>query len=367
VAEIEAVAPDPEVDGDLEDRLGVLEHAEELAVAAARAATALASDGAGQQLGEALEALRRLPAADPALEAAHERVLAVTEEVRDLSADLRRRGDELGADPAQLEELRARRRALQELYRRYGADPQQVLDHAQTAAAELARLEAEEEGAGGLEDRVAQLERDVRTSADELHATRRAAADRLCAGIDARLGQLGMPHATFHVELARAEPARHGADRVRFELAPNPGEPPVSLERAASGGERSRVMLALEVTLADAEGATVLVFDEVDAGIGGETAMAVGETLARLAQVGEGRQVLCVTHLAQLAAFADVHHTVVKEVVGGRTVTRVQRVAAEDRVGELARMLGGDTGGDVGRDHARALMAEAHRRVAGPP
>ncbi len=363
VEEIEAVAPDPASDGDLEARLAVLEHAEDLAVAAARAAEALGAESAGQALGEALDALRRLPAADPTLDDAHERVVALTEEARDLALTLRRRSDELGADPEQLEELRARQRALQELYRRYGADPVQVLEHAEAAAKELLRLEDEEADAGGLEERAARLEEDVAASASALHATRRAAADRLIAGVDARLGALGMPHATFHVELTPIEPARHGADRVRFELAANPGEPPASLEKAASGGERSRVMLALEVTLADAEGASVLVFDEVDAGIGGATALAVGETLARLARVGEGRQVLCVTHLAQLAAFADVHHTVVKEVVDGRTVTRVERVADADRVAELARMLGGDAGGDAGREHARTLLEEAARRA----
>ena len=362
--EIEAVAPDPATDGDLEARLAVLEHAEELALAAARAAEALGTDGAGQPLGEALDALRRLPVADPELDEAHERVVSLTEEARDLAVAMRRRSEELGADPEQLDELRARQRALQELYRRYGADPVQVLEHAESAAKELVRLEDEEADAGGLEDRAAELEERVRTSAAELTATRRAAGDRLAAGVDARLGDLGMPHATFRVELEPSEPVRHGADRVRFVLAANPGEPPASLERAASGGERSRVMLAIEVTLADAEGAGVLVFDEVDAGIGGTTALAVGETLARLARTGQGRQVLCVTHLAQIAAYADVHHSVVKEVEGGRTVTRVRRVAEEDRVEELARMLGGDAGGSAGREHARTLLQEAARRAA---
>ena len=364
LAEIEAVAPDPASDGDLAARLAVLEHAEELALAAGRAAAALGTEGVGQPLGEAVEALRRLPAPDPALDEAHERVVALTEEVRDLATTLRRHGEELAADPERLEELRARQRALQELYRRYGADPVQVLEHAEAAAKQLLVLEDEEADAGGLEQRAAQLEEEVRASAAGLRAARRAAADRLTAGVDARLADLGMPHAGFHVVLDDAPAARHGADRVRFELAANPGEPPASLEKAASGGERSRVMLAIEVTLADAEGASVLVFDEVDAGIGGATALAVGETLARLARVGSGRQVLCVTHLAQLAAFADVHHTVVKEVVDGRTVTRVERVADEDRVAELARMLGGDAGGAAGREHARTLLEEAARRAA---
>lgn len=362
--EIEAVAPDPATDGDLEARLGVLEHAEDLAVAAGRAGEALSSTGAGEPLGEALEALRRLPADDPALDAARERIVGVTEEVRDLSSTLRHRAEELSADPEQLEQLRARQRALQELYRRYGADPVQVLEHAESAAKELLRLEDEEADAGGLEARAAELEQQVQASASGLTAARRAAADRLEAGVNARLADLGMPGAAFHVELDPLEVSRHGADRIRFVLAANPGEPAASLEKAASGGERSRVMLAIEVTLADAEGAGVLVFDEVDAGIGGSTALAVGETLARLARTGQGRQVLCVTHLAQIASFADVHHTVTKAVEDGRTVTRVRRVAEEERVDELARMLGGDAGGEAGREHARNLLEEATRRAA---
>lgn len=362
--EIESVGPDPATDGDLDARLAVLEHAEELAVAAARAGQALGADGVGEALGEALDVLRRLPVADPDLDDARQRVVTLTEEARDLALALRRRSDELGADPEQLDVLRARQRSLQELYRRYGADPVQVLDHAESAAKELLRLEDEEADAGGLEARAAELDGQVTASAAELTATRRAAADRLQGGVNARLGDLGMPHATFAVELEPIDLARHGADRVRFVLAANPGEPAASLERAASGGERSRVMLAIEVTLADAEGAGVLVFDEVDAGIGGTTALAVGETLARLARMGEGRQVLCVTHLAQLAAYADQHHTVVKEVRDGRTVTQVRRVAEEERVEELARMLGGDAGGDAGLEHARTLLQEAARRAA---
>ncbi len=364
LAEIEAIAPDPASDGDLEARLAVLEHAEELAVAAGRAGEALSSSGAGEPLGEALEALRKLPADDPALDAARERIVGVTEEVRDLAATLRHRAEELSADPELLDQLRARQRALQELYRRYGADPVQVLDHAQSAAKELLRLEDEQADAGGLEERAAELEDQVHASAAGLTTARRAAADRLEEGVNARLADLGMPAATFHVELEAVDVTRTGADRVRFVLAANPGEPGASLEKSASGGERSRVMLAIEVTLADAEGAGVLVFDEVDAGIGGSTALAVGETLARLARTGDGRQVLCVTHLAQIASFADVHHTVTKAVEDGRTVTRVRRVAEEERVDELARMLGGDAGGEAGREHARNLLEEATRRAS---
>lgn len=363
LAEIEAVGPDAAADDAIATQLAVLEHAEELALAATRAGEALGADAGGAALGEAQEALRRLPAEDPVLQQAHDRVLALVEEARDLSATLRHHADELAADPDELERLRARDAALRELYRRYGADSVQVLAHAEDAAKQLGVLEDEDADAGSLTTRVAELEAAARESAAALHASRAAAGRRLEERVDGHLGDLGMPHATFHVELEDAPLGRHGTDRVRFLLAANPGEPPASLERAASGGERSRVALAIEVALADAEGASVLVFDEVDAGVGGETAMAVGEKLARLARVGGGRQVLCVTHLAQLAAFADVHHVVEKDVVDGRTVTSVRGVRDDARVAELARMLGGDAGGEAGRQHAAALLEEATRRV----
>ncbi len=148
----------------------------------------------------------------------------------------------------------------------------------------------------------------------------------------------------------------HGADVTTFLLAPNPGHPPVGLAAAASGGERSRVALALEVTLADLTDAQVLVFDEVDAGVGGATAMKVGEKLAMLA--ADGRQVLCVTHLAQLAAWADRHMVVDKVVEDGTTTSVVTAVGPDDRVAELARMLGGETT-RVARAHAAELLADA--------
>ncbi|MFT4745134.1 MAG: DNA repair protein RecN (Recombination protein N) [Nitriliruptoraceae bacterium] len=363
LAEIESVAPDADADAGLGGRLAVLEHAEELAAAAHRAAEAIGSDGAGEALGEALDALRRLPAADPVLDAAHERIVAVVEEARDIAGTLRGYVHDLDADPEELELLRARQRELQELFRRYGVDVTAVLDHGASAAKQLMELEDADADADALDQRVIELGAAAVASAAHVTQGRRAAARRLEAAVDGLLGELGMPHATFLVELASSELSSHGGEQIAFLLAANPGEPPASLERAASGGERSRVALAIEVALADAEGASVLVFDEVDAGIGGATAMAVGEQLARLARTGAGRQVLCVTHLAQLAAFADVHHVVTKQVVGERTVTTVRRIADDARAAELSRMLGGDAGGDAGLAHAAAMLEEAARRA----
>jgi DNA repair protein RecN (Recombination protein N) len=187
--------------------------------------------------------------------------------------------------------------------------------------------------------------------------------------VDGHLTDLAMPHGRFSVAvdpLADDELTADGGDRVTFLLAPNPGEPARPLGQAASGGERSRVSLAVEVALADIDDAGVLVFDEVDAGIGGATAMAVGEKLARLATGAGGRprQVLCVTHLAQLAAFADVHHVVEKGLREGRTVTTTRQVADADRVPELSRMLGGDPTATAGLEHARELLEVARVRRA---
>lgn len=360
--EIEQVAPDPATDGDLDEQLAVLEHAEELALAAERAATAMSSDGVGSPLGEATDALRRLPASDPVLDDAAGRVLAIAEEARDLTATLRARAEELGADPARLETLRARRRRLGELFRRYGADVPAVLAHAEEAAKRLTALEDEEADAGSLVTQVESLRDRATETAATVSAGRQRAATALTTAVDERLSQLGMPHARFHVELEPTDLSAQGVERVAFLLAANPGEPPASLQRAASGGERSRVALAVEVALADVEGAGVLVFDEVDAGIGGATAMAVGEQLRALAHTGAARQVLCVTHLAQLAAFADVHHRVTKQVVDGRTTTTVTRVTDDRRAAELARMLGGDASDEAGLAHARTLLARAGER-----
>jgi DNA repair protein RecN (Recombination protein N) len=168
-------------------------------------------------------------------------------------------------------------------------------------------------------------------------------------------------HAQLHVDVTEGlAPTPSGSDRVELLLAANPGEPPARLADGASGGERSRVALALEVVLATGDDREVLVFDEIDAGVGGSTALAVGAKLARLARGARaGRQILCVTHLAQVAAFADHHHVVEKGIEGGRTVTTVRRVADDARVEELSRMLGGEATADAGLAHARGLLRSA--------
>jgi DNA repair protein RecN (Recombination protein N) len=360
--EIASVGIDPEADGELDDRLAGLEHAEDLQVGLARAAESLGSDGALEPIGVAVDALRRLPAETTAVRELRDRVEELATLASDVAGDLRDQAEVVEADPEQLAALLERRAALQTLRRKYGDDLEAVLAYERRAVSRVAELESDGEASEGLEAAVAEHEAEVVRLAEDVRESRRAAADRLATTVESHLADLAMPHAQVEVAVEPTTPGPDGADDVTYRLAANPGEPPRPLATAASGGERSRVALAIEVALADVEEAAVLVFDEVDAGIGGATAMAVGEKLARLAANGR-RQVLCVTHLAQLAAYADVHHVVEKGLADGRTVTTSRHVAADDRVVELSRMLGGDTG-DAGRAHARELLDEADRRRA---
>lgn len=360
--EIDAAALDPEVDGRLEEELALLEHAEELRAAALAAVAALGDGGARDPLGVAVDALRQVPVADERLLGLRARAEGLAAEAGELVADARAYAEEVAIDPLRLEELRERRRVLRALARKYGPSLDDVLAYAGQARVRAAELERADAEAGDLDERCRRLAAEVERLAADVRRGRRTAAGQLTGAVEGHLAELGMRHARFAVEVEpRPEPGPDGADRVRFLLAPNPGEPQRSVGEGASGGERARVALAIEVALADVSDVRVLVFDEVDAGVGGATAMAVGEKLARLAR---GRQVLCVTHLPQLAAFADVHHVVEKGVRDGRTVTTARQVAADDRVAELSRMLSGDATRVEAREHARALLDEAATRRA---
>jgi DNA repair protein RecN (Recombination protein N) len=364
VEEIDAAELDETGDTALEAEIDRLAHADELRTTAMHAAAALGAEGAQDPLGVALDALRRAPVDEPELDALRARAGSLAAEATELASDVRAYAEGVEADPQRLAQLQERQRLVTSLTRKYGPEVTDVLASAEAARRRLEDLEAEEADAGDLEERAAQAHARARDLAADLRRSRRAAAEQLAVVVDDHLADLGMPHARFTAEVEEADTlAAHGGDRIRFLLAPNPGEPARELARAASGGERSRVSLAVEVALADVDDASVLVFDEVDAGIGGATAMAVGEKLGRLA--GERRQVLCVTHLAQLAAFADVHHVVEKGLRDGRTATTTRQVAEADRVAELSRMLGGDPEATAGVQHARELLDTARERRAG--
>ena len=275
----------------------------------------------------------------------------------------------LDHDPADIERLEERLSLIYALERRYGDDEAAVLAHGEAMAAEADRLR----GLEGERDR--RLAEDAARLAEvaELAATlsdlRREAAGRLAAAVSAALGELGFARTGFEVELGhrpagRDEPAvevggdalafdASGIDEVVFRFAPNLGEPARPLARIASGGELSRVALAIKEVLAAADSTPTLVFDEIDSGIGGRSADPVGRSLWTLAR---GHQVLCVTHLPQIAAHADVHYRIAKRERDGRTVTEVQRLDDDERIDELAQMLGGPAGGDASSAGARELL-----------
>lgn len=364
LAEIEAVGPVRGEEGALAVELARLEHAETLADAATQASAAVGGDGGARDaLGGAVAALRAVARLDPGLDALGERVEGLAAETQELAFELAAYAESVELDPHQLEALRERRAALAGLMRKYGPDSAAVVAYADEARARIATLRASTDRSAVLEAEVGQLEAAVGDAAMDLRRARREAGEQLATAVGVHLADLGMPCARMKVVVEQAEPGPNGGDRVRFLLAANPGEAALPLAKAASGGERSRVALAIRLALARADDTEVLVFDEIDAGVGGATALAVGRKLAILAR---DRQVLCVTHLAQLAAFADAHFVVEKQTAGGRTVAVVARLDAESRVRELSRMLSGTSSAQAA-GHAAELLSMAQGRDSGSP
>ena len=361
--EIDAVAPDAVQDASLEADLGRLEHSEALLSAAAAAAAAVTDDGGARDvLATATASAQAAGGHDPDLDALAQRLEALTTEAQEIGVDLRGYAAGVESDPARLGALRDRHAALVRLSRKYGAAPaggvavDGILAYAGRARTALTALDSGDERISVLEAEVARLTDVLLGDAQRLRTERETAGKRLAAVVQTHLSELAMEGAYLEVVVEAVDPAPHGADRVMFLLAANRGEPALPLGKSASGGERSRVALALRLALAEADRTPVLVFDEVDAGIGGATATDVGRKLAALAR---GRQVLCVTHLPQLAAYADTHFQVTKRAVDERTVASVSALDDAGRVEELSRMLSGTPDSSVAADHAAELLATA--------
>lgn len=315
--------------------------------AAMAALEALSGDGGAlDALGVAIAALGgRAPFVE--VEA---RLRGAAAEVADLAGEARVVAERIAEDPERLEVLRARRQLLAELRRKYGPSLADVIEFGARAQARLAELTGHELRAAELERALATARRVESEAAAEVAAARRAAAPRLAAAVQEHLEYLAMPGARVEVRVEGDGPA----DDVDMLLGANPGAPALPLGKAASGGELARAMLALRLVLS--AGPPTLVFDEVDAGIGGEAAVAVGRSLAALAA---DRQVLVVTHLPQVAAFADAHLRVAKHVEAGRTVSTVEVLDDEARVVELSRMLSGRPASATARRHASELLSAA--------
>jgi DNA repair protein RecN (Recombination protein N) len=320
--------------------------------------------GALDPLAEAVRRLEALTEIDPGLTLLAERLAAARTEVEDASQDLSVYAADVEADPARLAEAEERLDQLERLRRKYGGDEDAISAFREEAARELAAL-------AGSEDRLAELQSDrvriaesLARDADRLSAGRRRAAARLASAVEEQLHGLAMPDARFEVGLEPVTPpegvpcSSGGAEAPQFRFCANLGEPLQPLRRVVSGGELSRVFLALKCALRKAGEARVLVFDEVDAGIGGRVADQVGRLLSDLAR---DHQVLCITHLPQIAAGADLHFRVDKRKRAGRTVTGVHRLERAARIEEIARMAGGATVSDATRRHAQELLRSRRR------
>jgi len=369
--EINAVAPTPGEDRELKALVDRLGHVDLLTRAAsgahetlAGAEDATAVDALGL-LGAARRALEEAHGRDPALDELATRLSEATYLLADVAADLASYAAATEADPAKLAHAQQRLADLTGLTRKYAPDVDGVLAWAEHAAARLAELDGDDDRVEALTARHAELLSTLADEASRLSAVRTAAAERLERAVATELAALAMPHARLVVAVDRRLDERgldvdgqrvafgpHGVDDVELLLVAHADAPPRPLHRGASGGELSRIMLALEVVLAGTDPVPTFVFDEVDAGVGGAAAVEVGRRLALLARTA---QVLVVTHLPQVAAFADVH------VVVERTdnTTTVVRVDGEQRLQELSRMLGGMADSDLGRGHAQELLSAA--------
>jgi DNA repair protein RecN (Recombination protein N) len=370
LAEVERVDPQPGEDVALAEEVERLGHAEDLRAAAAGAHAALVGDpdGAGEVPAavDAIESARRAleheGAHDPALAALATRVAEAGYLLSDAAAELSTYLDDLQADPVRLDVAQRRRAELATLTRSYGADVAEVLAWADDAGHRLLSLEGGDQRIEELRAERERLDAELTSLAADLTVARSDAAERLAKAVTEELAGLAMAGARLVVTVEPAdEPGPHGADRVEMLLVPHSGAPARPLGRGASGGELSRVMLAIEVTLAtssdrSADAPGTFVFDEVDAGVGGRAAVEIGRRLAELAR---GAQVLVVTHLAQVAAFADRHLVVTKSTADGVDVVTesdVRAVDGDERVRELARMLSGSEDSQAARTHAAELL-----------
>ena len=359
LAEIEEVAPTVEEKRELEAERARLRHVEALRGAALAAVEAIAPEdgdgGASSLLARAGVELDGVAGVDETLDPLVERFRALAVEADDLAGELRRYAEGLEAEPGRLDAVETRLAAIERLERKHGGSVEAVLAHAEHCRSRRDELLAAGEALEEAEAALGEARAELRAVADELHAARAAAGPALAEAVRERLAELAMDGATFEVALHEREPGPTGADTVEFLIAANPGVPAGPLRDIASGGELSRVMLALMGVANEAGGAT-LVFDEVDAGIGGVTARAVGEQLRAL---GEGRQVICITHLPQVASMADRHFSIAKDTSVDPAVTTVTELAPDAVVGELVRMLGADADDLAARRHAQELLKAA--------
>ncbi|GAA4709757.1 DNA repair protein RecN [Brevibacillus fulvus] len=335
----------------------------------------LYGDGRGLDwLGHAMSELERLLQYDENLAPLVETIQNAYYQVDDAVHQLRQFAGRLDFDPQQLAEVERRLDQIQSLKRKYGKSVDDILEYAATIQDELEEIQQYDSRLLQLEERVRELAADLAVEALELSALRKQLASELAEAIETQLKELHMERARFAIEVRQIADEQgieiegvkrridaNGMDQIEFLISPNPGEPLRPLAKIASGGELSRVMLAIKTILADAEQVETLIFDEVDTGVSGRAAQAIAEKLARVAK---NRQVLCITHLPQVAALADAHFTIKKEATADTTMTTVTLLPEEERVVELSRMLSGTEITEKTKEHAREMLQLAKGRKA---
>ncbi|MEV5491643.1 DNA repair protein RecN [Streptomyces bobili] len=374
--EIAGVEPRAGEDTELAEEAERLGHAEALSSAATAAHGALAGNpedpegiDAATLVAGAQRALEAVRSHDPALSALADRIGEIGILLGDVAGELAGYADDLDADPLRLAAVEERRAALTGLTRKYGQDVDAVLDWAERGAARLGELDGDDERIGELTAERDALRAELSGLAQALTDARTEAAERFAAAVTAELASLAMPHARVSFEIRQTDDplgvevggrtvayGPSGADEVELLLAPHPGAPPRPIAKGASGGELSRVMLAVEVVFAGTDPVPTYLFDEVDAGVGGKAAVEIGRRLARLAKTA---QVVVVTHLPQVAAFADRQLLVEKTNDGSVTRSGVKVLEGEDRIRELSRMLAGQEDSETARAHAEELLETA--------
>ena len=354
--EIQKADPKPGETEQVRERLAVLSNAGKLLDAAAHGYETLyeAENSVLSSIAQVQRGVRDGAQYDPSLLPIVEQIEAARISLHDIAYALRNYANQVDADPQELERVQARLAELERLHRKYGTD---LLEHLQKVRREMDSIGLTESKKEEIQDKIVTFRRRYGELAAQLSKKRRSASKKLQTAVEGELRSLAMPHAKFTVAWTDVTPGRAGGiDRPELLISANPGEDPWPLEKIASGGELSRVMLALRTVLAVDRRKKVLVFDEVDAGIGGQAAETVGQKLKVLSA---RYQVLCVTHLAQIAAFADHQYRIEKLVLDGRTVTRVEPLTGEARVEELVRMMSGSRVTEAARQHVKELLKKS--------
>ena len=369
VEELTKLDPKPGEDQELAELAEKLTHLEELRIAAANAHEELSSESfddgrdAITSIGKARRALEQVSNHDPELEKLAEQLKEIGFSLNETAASISSYIAGLDSDGAsQLETVQSRRAKLSSAMRKYGPSLDEVIAYLETAGSRLLDLDSSDEAIAKLTLEEQELSQQALSLAEQISAIRTKAASELSTAVTAELAALAMTGASLDVQVSRlSELSSHGFDQVALLLSAYPGAEPRPIGKGASGGELSRIMLAIEVVLAKSELAPTFIFDEVDAGVGGAAATEVGKRLAKLAR---NAQVIVVTHLPQVAAFANRHLRVLKSSTAEFTATDVVRLEGEQVVEELARMLSGLSESETGRSHAKELLDLAQNALA---